>query len=45
MIYAAGLRVGASLVISRDRKLGEAVGAGWVNPLDSESLERLVADQ
>lgn len=45
MIYAAGLRVGATFVITRDRKFGEAVGAGWLNPLDGESMGRLLADQ
>lgn len=45
MIYASGMRAGVDSVVTRDKNFGRAVGDGWVDPMDPESLQRLIGEQ
>lgn len=45
MIWSSGTRAGAELLVTRDKSFGRAFGDGWIDPMDSDSLLRLVGDQ
>jgi predicted nucleic acid-binding protein len=42
MIYACGLRGDVDLIVTRDKTLGRVVGEAWIDPMDPDSLGRLI---
>ena len=42
MIASAAERIGADLVVTRDKGFGRSIGERWIDPMDSESLGRLL---
>lgn len=42
MIHASAKRAGADYLVTRDQAFGRAFGEGWIDPMDPDSIKRLL---